>query len=142
MRRGDHNTTNRMFRARIYAQAFTLAAVVAGSMYYKQDREKRKEFEGVVAERKAKEKSEAWIRELEVRDEEDRALRAMREEARGAAAARRGDGEGVRQGMGQGRKVVEIGEVKSDDGGMVEIGEARGDRRITDAVKGLVQGRK
>lgn len=61
-----------MFRNRIYAQGFTLLAVVAGSMYYEKDRKKRKEFEGVIAERKAKEKNEAWIRELEARDKDDK----------------------------------------------------------------------
>lgn len=134
MRRGDHHTTNRMFRARIYAQGFTLLAVVAGSMYYKQDREKRKEFDGAVAERKAKEKAEAWIRELEARDEEDKELKAMRGAAREEAMRRR-------DGAGQARTAVEIGEVK-EGGGVVEIGEARGDGRITEAVKGLVQGKK
>lgn len=88
MRRGDHQTTNRMFRARIYAQGFTLLAVVAGSVYYKTDREKRKEFEGAVAERKAKEKNEAWIRELEARDAEERALAARRKEQRATMAVR------------------------------------------------------
>jgi crotonobetainyl-CoA:carnitine CoA-transferase CaiB-like acyl-CoA transferase len=134
MRRGDHHTTNRMFRARIYAQGFTLLAVVAGSMYYKQDREKRKEFDGAVAERKAKEKAEAWIRELEARDLEDKEMKAMRGAAREEAIRRR-------DGVGQARTVVEIGEVKGD-GGVVEIGEARGEGRITDAVRELVQGKK
>ena len=82
IRAGDHNRTNRMFRARIYAQGFTLVAMVAGSMYWQTDRQKRKEFEGVVAERKAKERNEAWIRELEVRDQEDRDFRAQREARR------------------------------------------------------------
>jgi len=41
-------------------------------MYYDKDRKKRKEFEGVIAERKAKEKNEAWIRELEARDKDDK----------------------------------------------------------------------
>ena len=30
MKAGDHNTTNRMFRRRIYAQGFTIAAMAAG----------------------------------------------------------------------------------------------------------------
>ena len=64
-----------MFRNRIYAQGFTLLAMLAGSTYYQQDRAKRKEFEGVVAEKKAKEKNEAWIRELEARDREDKEWR-------------------------------------------------------------------
>lgn len=47
-------------------------------MYWKTDREKRKEFEGVVSERKAQEKRDAWIRELEARDQEEKDLKAAR----------------------------------------------------------------
>jgi hypothetical protein len=79
MRAGDHNRTQRMFRARILAQAFTLVAVVVGSMYWKTDRQKRKEFDAVIAERKAMEKRELWVKELEARDEEDKQLRAKRD---------------------------------------------------------------
>lgn len=92
IRAGDHNKTNRMFRARIYAQAFTLAAVVAGSMYWQTDRQKRKEFDVVIAEQKAKEKNEAWIRELEARDQEEKEFKAARE-------ARRRGGGGVASSM-------------------------------------------
>ena len=79
IRAGDHNKTNRMFRARILAQGFTLVAMVAGSMYWESDRRKRKEFEGAVSERKAKEKNAAWIKELEARDVEEKEIRALRE---------------------------------------------------------------
>ncbi|KAJ9200584.1 hypothetical protein DTO164E3_2891 [Paecilomyces variotii] len=72
MRARDSVEMNRMFRARIYAQFFTLLAVVAGGMYYKTEREQRKEFEKVLDERKRQEKRDAWLRELEVRDKEDR----------------------------------------------------------------------
>ncbi|KAG0645659.1 Respiratory supercomplex factor [Hyphodiscus hymeniophilus] len=82
IRAGDHNRTQRMFRARIAAQGFTLVAMVAGSVYWQSDRDKRKEFDGVVAERKAKEKNEAWIRELEARDEEEKEIKAMRDARR------------------------------------------------------------
>ncbi|TVY12597.1 Mitochondrial respiratory supercomplex factor 1 [Lachnellula arida] len=82
IRAGDQHRTNRMFRARIAAQAFTLVAMVAGSMYWDSDRKKRKEFEGAIEERKAKEKNEAWIKELEARDEEEKAIRAQRERRR------------------------------------------------------------
>lgn len=51
-------------------------------MYWQTDRQKRKEFEGALAERKAKEKNEAWIRELEARDEEAKEIRAQRERRR------------------------------------------------------------
>lgn len=88
MRKGDHHTTNRMFRARIYGQGFTLLAIVAGSYYYQHDRDKRKEFEGKVAEKKATEKRDAWIRELEARDREDQEYKAQMRAAREAAERR------------------------------------------------------
>lgn len=50
--------------------------MVAGSMYWKSDRQKRKEFDEVVAERKAKEKHDLWIKELEARDEEEKEIQA------------------------------------------------------------------
>lgn len=84
MRAGDHHTTNRMFRARIVAQGFTLVCIVAGSIYYAEDRAKRKVFDGAVAQRKAQEKNEAWIRELEARDQEEKELQAKKEELRKA----------------------------------------------------------
>lgn len=83
-----------MFRARIYAQGFTLVALVVGSMYWQTDRQKRKEFDKVVQERKAKEKNEAWIRELEARDKEENDLRARREARKLAAASGRSGGPG------------------------------------------------
>lgn len=75
IRQGDHHQTNRMFRARIYAQGFTLVALVAGSIFYKDDRLKRKRFEAAVEDKKAAEKREKWLRELEARDNEDREWR-------------------------------------------------------------------
>ena len=65
-----------MFRKRLYAQAFTIVAMVGGSYYYKADRVRRKEFDNLVAERKAKEKNEKWIQELEARDREEKEWRA------------------------------------------------------------------
>ena len=56
--------------------------MVAGSMYWEADRKKRKEFDGAVTERKAKEKNAAWIRELEARDEEEKEIKALREKRR------------------------------------------------------------
>ena len=75
MKAGDSAEMNRMFRARIYAQAFTLVALVAGGMYFKTERQQRREFEQAVELRKAQEKRDAWLRELEVRDKEDREWR-------------------------------------------------------------------
>ncbi|KAJ5280758.1 hypothetical protein N7478_006130 [Penicillium angulare] len=75
MKAGDSAEMNRMFRARIYAQAFTLVALVAGGMYFKTERTQRREFEKAVEERKSQEKRDLWLRELEIRDKEDREWR-------------------------------------------------------------------
>ena len=63
--------------------------MLGGSYYYNADRLKRKEYTDLVAKRKAQAKRDAWIRELEVRDMEDKEWReklgmvrdAKREEA-------------------------------------------------------------
>lgn len=68
-----------MFRRRIYAQGFTILAMIAGSAYYEGDRAKRKQHDGLVEEKRKKDKHEAWLRELEVRDQEEQELRAMRD---------------------------------------------------------------
>ncbi|EXJ75849.1 uncharacterized protein A1O5_00356 [Cladophialophora psammophila CBS 110553] len=81
IRAGDHHQTNRMFRARIYAQGFTLVAVVAGSIFYKDERMRRKEFESKVEEKKNAEKREKWLAELEARDQEDKEWREKIEKA-------------------------------------------------------------
>ncbi|KAI1806339.1 mitochondrial hypoxia responsive domain-containing protein [Daldinia bambusicola] len=76
MRRGDHAQVQRMFRARIGAQAFTVMAMVAGGAYYGADREKRKELIKLEAQKRAEERHQKWLHELEVRDEEDKQLKA------------------------------------------------------------------
>ncbi|RKF62160.1 Respiratory supercomplex factor 1, mitochondrial [Erysiphe neolycopersici] len=79
IRVGDHNRTNRMFRARIYAQGFTVAAMIAGSMYWQTDRQKQKELNKIIEERKAQEKRAKWLEELEYRDREAKEEQARRE---------------------------------------------------------------
>ncbi|KAL6876496.1 hypoxia induced protein conserved region domain-containing protein [Trichoderma novae-zelandiae] len=76
LRKGDSRQANRMFRARVAAQGFTVIAMVAGSMYYSKDREKTKELRKLKEERDAEEKRQRWIHELEVRDEEEKRMRA------------------------------------------------------------------
>ncbi|APA07329.1 hypothetical protein sscle_02g020990 [Sclerotinia sclerotiorum 1980 UF-70] len=125
IRAGDHNRTQRMFRARIYAQGFTLLAMVAGSMYWDSDRKKRKEFEGVLAEQKAKEKNEAWIKELEARDEEEKEMRRMRDERR-----RRAEGKSAASGL-----VVDAANAGAEEGEKTKNG-------IVDQMKGMVWGKK
>ncbi len=60
--------------------------MLAGSVYYEAERVRRKEFEGVVAEKKGKEKNEAWIRELEARDREDKEWRVRMGKVKAAQA--------------------------------------------------------
>jgi len=72
MRKGDHKATNLYFRRRLYAQAFTIAVLVAGNMYWQKDRMKRKDYEKMVAEKDRLEKRERWIKELEFRDQEEK----------------------------------------------------------------------
>ena len=87
IRAGDPVRTNRMFRYRIYGQAFTLVAMVAGSLYHNSDRILRRKYEKVKAEQKAAEKHEAWIRELEARDREDKDWRERMGKVREAQKA-------------------------------------------------------
>jgi len=78
--------TNLYFRRRLYAQAFTIAVLVAGNMYWQKDRLKRKDYEKKVAEKERMDKRDRWLRELEMRDEEDKAWKErMAKKARGAA---------------------------------------------------------
>ena len=90
MRRGDHQQVQRMFRARIGAQAFTVCAIVAGGAYYGKDREKRQELIKLEAQQRAEERHNKWLRELEVRDEEEKQLQEhlrKRKERKAALAA-------------------------------------------------------
>lgn len=104
LRRGDSRQANRMFRARVAAQGFTVVAMVAGSMYYSGDRQKTKELRRLKEEKDAEEKRQSWIRELEARDEEDKLMRATMEERRrqkmDAAAAPATGEQGLAQGTG------------------------------------------
>ena len=89
IRRGDKTQTNRFFRARVYAQAFTLLCLCVGSVYWKEDREKRKHYEGLLGEKRAQEKRDAWIKELEARDEEDKLEREKKKRRREIIAQRK-----------------------------------------------------
>lgn len=55
-------------------------------MYWQKDRVKRKDYEKMVAEKERMEKRDRWLRELEMRDEEEKAWKER--------MARRGRGEG------------------------------------------------
>ncbi|KAG6367851.1 hypothetical protein INS49_002047 [Diaporthe citri] len=94
MRKGDHNQVQRMFRARVIAQGFTVAAMVAGGLYFGAERHKEREHWKMQEQEKADEKRQKWIRELEARDDEEKELKAMmnkrreKKKAAGVEAAR------------------------------------------------------
>jgi len=99
-----------MFRRRIYAQGFTILAMVAGSAYWEGDRKKRKQYEGLVDEKHKKEKHEAWIRELEARDAEEKELRKVRDKIIMEQSERKGRGNG----QGKIQSVLEDSETRRD----------------------------
>ncbi|VUC35801.1 unnamed protein product [Clonostachys rosea] len=88
IRKGDSQQANRMFRARVLAQGFTVVAMVAGSMYYSKDRAQSAELRKLQEQRDAEEKRQKWIRELEVRDEEEKAFKAQLHEKLNAASGK------------------------------------------------------
>ncbi|CCF43412.1 hypothetical protein CH063_13117 [Colletotrichum higginsianum] len=88
IRRGDSVQANKMFRARVAAQGFTVFAMVAGSMYYNKDRERTAELRKIKEANEAEEKRQRWIRELEARDDEEKALKAMLQKKRAKAEAK------------------------------------------------------
>lgn len=123
-----------MFRRRIYAQGFTILAMVGGSAYWESDRSKRRQYDDLVDENEKKTKHEAWIKELEIREAEDEELRRMRERImRGRGAEERGLSES------QARAV----ETKINDDGrknirsVLEAGEGRNDGVILEAARRL-----
>lgn len=71
-----------MFRARVLAQGFTIAAIVAGGLYFGAERNKERELWKLKQEEKAEEKRQKWIRELEARDEEEKDLKARLDKRR------------------------------------------------------------
>lgn len=75
MRRNDHATANKMFRRRIYAQGFTIVAIVLGSSYFSKDKEQRKREKEEEKERIGRERREKWLEELDFRDQEEKEQR-------------------------------------------------------------------
>lgn len=134
MKSGDHAKTNRMFRRRIYAQGFTLLAMVAGSAYWEKDRAKRREYNDLVDEKKKKEKRDAWIRELEARDDEEKEIEAMKKrlaQARGAEEKRLTEAKA---------RAVES-KIQSEIRSVLEPGESRSDSPLLGAAMRLWQSR-
>jgi hypothetical protein len=96
IRAGTKERTNQMFRRRIYAQGFTIAAMVAGSYYWKEDRQKHTEYGKLLEQKKAAERKDQWIKELEFRDREEKErleeLKRIREAKEGKVKAEAKEG--------------------------------------------------
>jgi hypothetical protein len=122
-----------MFRARIYAQGFTLLALVAGSIFYKDERLKRKAFEAKLEEKKLAEKREKWLAELEARDREDKEWRDRIEKA---SVAARDMGEELKEKAGRmvEEQVPPPGDVQSQEGGKKKAGWLFGNKSVLDEV--------
>lgn len=145
MRSGDKYRTNRMFRRRIYAQGFTILAMVGGSAYWEGDREKRKQFNELTEEKRKKEKHESWLRELEVREEEEQELRKMRDRLiKARTAEKQGFTEKEKRAIEEvekrdaGQPRGGFGEVKS----VLEQTEARRRGSILEAARALWDSRR
>ena len=141
MRSGDKARTNRMFRRRIYAQGFTILAMLGGSAYWESDRAKRGQFDELSEEKRRKDKRDAWIRELEIRDEEENELRRLRDNlVRGRAAEKGGLAEETARRVeveaAKAREREEAGRVVRS---VIEVGDVEGP--IVAAVRGLWQRR-
>ncbi|KAK0669126.1 hypoxia induced protein conserved region-domain-containing protein [Cercophora samala] len=122
MRRGDHAKVQKMFRARVAAQAFTVVAMVAGGMYYQADRHKQKELWKLRQQKDAEEKHQKWIKELEARDTEEKALQERLEKRRKRAAERAG-GTGTESVAAQARAAMRESKVGFADTEKTETGE-------------------
>ncbi len=116
-RRGDHAQVQRMFRARVAAQAFTVIAMVAGGMYYAEDRRKTQELSKIKAAQEAEEKRLKWIKELEARDEEDKAVRERLSKMRKRAEERKGVTAQVKEHMEKSKAESDASDEETDSQG-------------------------
>lgn len=115
--------------------------MVAGSAYWESDRAKRKQYQGLVDEKKKKEKHEAWIRELEIREEEEVELRKVRDKLmKGGYAERQRLEEDDRRAI-EAKVKQDLGQPKGGFGAVKSVMEASEERRrpISSAVRDLWQ---
>ncbi|WPG97467.1 hypothetical protein R9X50_00024300 [Acrodontium crateriforme] len=142
IRTGDKHRTNRMFRRRIYAQGFTIFAMLIGSAYWKDDRDKRSEYNELLEDKKKKDKHDAWLKELEIREEEEQALRGIRKKIMSGGAL-------PKQNMSESEKRVMDEQARKDAGqpkggfssvkSVLEDSEIRRDGPIMSAARALWQ---
>ncbi|KAK0252728.1 Respiratory supercomplex factor 1, mitochondrial [Friedmanniomyces endolithicus] len=144
MRAGDRYRTNRMFRRRIYAQGFTIVAMLAGSAFWQGDRKKRNQFNELVSDQQKKEKHEAWLRELEARQEEEDELQRVREKMISRRVAEKTSEQSVKK-EAEARFKEDVGQ---DGGGVgsirsvLEASERRREGSVLAAMRELWHGRR
>lgn len=115
--------------------------MLAGSVYWESDRSKRKQYDGLVEEKKKKERHESWLRELEARDEEEKELRSLRDKLMKARTAEK-------QEFSEGERRVLEEKMKKDNGswgGSVRSALEENERRrggVSEAVRKLWEGRR
>lgn len=61
LRRGHQSSANKFFRWRIYAQGFTVLAMVGGSVYYGDTRAEAKQLKNEAEKVKAREARDRWL---------------------------------------------------------------------------------
>ncbi|CCG82361.1 Altered inheritance of mitochondria protein 31, mitochondrial [Taphrina deformans PYCC 5710] len=88
LRRGNQGSANKFFRWRIYAQGFTVAAMVAGSVYYGDTRVEAKREKEERERVRAVEARDRWLADLDAYEEERKAEEGRRAARRAARAAR------------------------------------------------------
>lgn len=120
--------------------------MIGGSIYYNADRLRRKQYTDLVSKRKAQEKKDAWIRELEARDLEDKDWRekmgrvrdfqreerekeAMEEEKR-RREGRSDDGRGIIGTLKGKVKIVQDAEVRKEDAELEQRKELMKQKRL------------
>jgi hypothetical protein len=106
--------------------------MVAGSAYWESDRSKRKQFDELSEEKRKKEKRDAWIKELEIRDAEETELRRLRENM---FRGRKAESQGLTE--QQARAAEAKGEGKGGVRSALESCEGRADGPVLAAVRAL-----
>ncbi|RPA81154.1 hypothetical protein BJ508DRAFT_306882 [Ascobolus immersus RN42] len=91
VRSGNKAGANKYFRARIYAQGFTLAAIMAGSYYYADERKKETAIDHAQINQRLESKQDKWIKELEFREQEEKQLEERAAKKRQEKKAAKGD---------------------------------------------------
>jgi hypothetical protein len=112
--------------------------MLGGSAYWESDRAKRGQFDELSEEKRRKEKRDAWIRELEIREEEEEELKRLRDNlVRGRAVEKAGLAEETA------RKVESAAKERDAAGRVVRSAFEAGDREgpVMAAVRGLWQRR-